>query len=223
MTSLEERLHAIRLRIQQAARRKGHQNVQLLGVTKTVPQSSVCEAYALGLAQFGENRVQEALPKVAALPMAEWHFIGRLQTNKVKDVVGRFALIQSVDRWRLAEALQEAAQRQDQRIRILIQVNVGEEQQKGGVLPGELPDFLYDVSKLHNLQVDGLMTIPPFTENPEDARPYFKKVYRLFSECTIPGIGMHILSMGMSNDFEVAIEEGSNLVRVGSALFGERN
>lgn len=221
MTTLKERLEIIRLRVERAARRTGR-DVQLLAVTKTVSADNIREAFTQGLTQFGESRVQEALPKMEELPQAQWHFIGQLQTNKVKDVVGRFALIHSVDRWRLAEALQNAAQHLDLRVRILIQVNVGGEAQKGGILPGELTDFLTDVSRLRNLQVEGLMAIPPYTENPEDARPYFQKMNTLFTECKAPGTGMKILSMGMSNDFEVAIEEGANLVRVGSALFGER-
>ncbi|EEG76483.1 YggS family pyridoxal phosphate-dependent enzyme, partial [Dethiobacter alkaliphilus] len=188
-----------------------------------VSQEVVGQALELGLNTFGENRVQEALPKVAAFPGAQWHFIGRLQTNKAKEVVGHFALVHSVDRWRLVQALQKQAQEQETVVRALIQVNVGGEGQKGGISPTELQDFLAETVQCKNLQIEGLMTIPPFTENPEDARPYFREMNRLFVECSNKGFPMKYLSMGMSNDYTVAVEEGANLVRVGSAIFGERN
>jgi pyridoxal phosphate enzyme (YggS family) len=223
MTNLAERLSDIQMRVSDAALRSGHHDVKLLAVTKTISQSFIAEAIELGLTHFGENRVQEALPKVKAFPAVEWHFIGRLQTNKVKDVVGNFHLIHSVDRWRLAEALQNQAQQMNISVRILAQINVGEENQKGGVSPAETADFLYDLSKLSHIRVEGLMAIPPYTDNPEETRPYFQEMYRLYKHCQVPNVKMTWLSMGMSGDFEVAVEEGSNLVRVGSALFGERN
>lgn len=222
MNALAGRLEAIRTRMARAAQRSGRGNACLVAVTKTVPAATIAEAIQLGLTAFGENRVQEASAKIALFPTVQWHFIGRLQTNKVNEVVGRVQLIHSLDRWRLAEALQRQAQAQNFRVRVLIQVNLGGEAQKGGVSPAELRDFLAEVAKLPQLQVEGLMTIPPATAEPEEARPYFKEMFRLFNNCRIPGIEMKILSMGMSNDFEVAIEEGANLVRVGSLLFEER-
>lgn len=220
MSSLAARLDDIRIRMAGAAQRRGQDDVGLVAVTKTVPTALIAEAIALGLTVFGENRVQEASAKIEIFPAVQWHFIGRLQTNKVKDVVGRFQLIHSLDRWRLAEALQREAQAQNLRVRVLIQVNLGSEEQKGGVSPAELADFLSATASLPQLQVEGLMAIPPYMADPEEARPYFREMFRLFSSCRIHGREMKILSMGMSTDFEVAIEEGANLIRVGSLLFG---
>jgi len=219
MSSLAARLAEFRIRLSRATQRSGRGNVGMVAVTKTVPTAIIAEAIALGLTVFGENRVQEAWPKIEALPTVEWHFIGRLQTNKVKDVVGRFQLIHSLDRWRLAEALQREAQAQNLRVSVLIQVNLGGEEQKGGISPAELQDFLSATVDLPQLQVEGLMAIPPYMADPEEVRPYFREMFRLFSSCRIAGREMKILSMGMSHDFEVAIEEGANLIRVGSLLF----
>jgi PLP dependent protein len=222
MSDLTERLRDIRFRMRRAAALRGNNPIKLLAVTKTVPQSAIAQTIELGLTCFGENRVQEALPKIQAFPAAEWHFIGTLQTNKARDAVGRFALIQSLDRWRLAQALQEQAEKTGITVAVLVQVNVGGEKQKGGISPGELPDFLTAMSQLSHIRVEGLMTIPPYADDPEEIRPYFREMYRLFSGRQVAGVHMKWLSMGMSGDFETAIEEGANLVRVGSALFGER-
>ena len=223
MSDLSARLEEIQKQLRLVAHKSGKGDVQLVAVTKTVPLPVIAEAISLGLSSFGENRVQEALPKVAAYPQADWHYIGRLQTNKVKEVVGRFQLIQSLDRWKLAQALQDEAEAQGIVVRVLVQVNIGEEEQKGGIAPGELADFLAEVAGLKHLQVEGLMTVPPFTDDPEEVRPYFKRMFQLFCNFTIPGVQMKTLSMGMSGDFTVAVEEGATLVRVGGALFGERN
>jgi len=219
MSSLAARLDEIRMRMVRAAQRSGRGDVGLVAVTKMVPLALIAEAVELGLTVFGENRVQEASAKIEIFPTVEWHFIGRLQTNKVKDVVGRFELIHSLDRWRLAEALQREAQAQNLQVRVLIQVNLGGEEQKGGVSPAELHDFLSAAANLPQLQVEGLMAIPPYMADLEEVRPYFREMFRLFSSCRIAGREMKILSMGMSHDFEVAIEEGANLIRVGSLLF----
>jgi PLP dependent protein len=216
---LAENIAVVRKRLRDASLRAGGSEVKLVAVTKTVPLSIISEALSLGLHAFGENRVQEALEKTTILPQAEWHFIGRLQTNKAKDVVGRFSLVHSLDRWKLALALQEAAAKRDIAVNVLVQVSIAGEEQKGGLPPSELLDFLHAVSGLSHLRVQGLMTMPPFTDDPEEMRPYFSRMYRLFSSCAVPGISMKYLSMGMSADFEVAVEEGSNLVRVGSAIF----
>ena len=223
MTNLAKQITQVKNRLTQAADRSGQRDVRLIAVTKTVPVDVVGQALELGLTTFGENRVQEALPKVAAFPQAQWHFIGKLQTNKVKDVVGQFQLIHSVDRWRLAKAIDKQAAEQNITVHALVQVNVGGEGQKGGVDPAELKDFLIATAGCKNLKIAGLMTIPPFTEDPEEARPYFREMYRLFTICGKDGFAMKYLSMGMSNDFTVAVEEGANLVRVGSAIFGQRN
>ncbi|MBT9142433.1 MAG: hypothetical protein DDT29_00827 [Dehalococcoidia bacterium] len=220
MSSLAARLDDIRTRMARAAQRSGRDEVGMVAVTKTVPTAIIAEAITLGLKTFGENRVQEAWPKIEVFPAVEWHFIGRLQTNKVKDVVGRFKLIHSLDRWRLAEALQQEAQAQELQISVLIQVNLGGERQKGGISPVELDDFLAATTDLPRLRVEGLMAIPPYTADSEEARPYFREMFRLFNNCRTSGREMKLLSMGMSNDFETAIEEGANLIRVGSLLFG---
>jgi PLP dependent protein len=220
MGLLADNIAVVRKRLQEASLRAGGREVKLVAVTKTVPAAIISKALSLGLHAFGENRVQEALEKTAVLPQAEWHFIGRLQTNKAKDVVGSFSLVHSLDRWKLAIALQEAAAKKDIAVNVLVQVSIAGEEQKGGLPPSELHDFLHAVSGLSHLSVQGLMTMPPYTDDPEEMRPYFSKMYRLFSSCAVPGVSMKYLSMGMSGDFEVAVEEGSNLVRVGSAIFG---
>jgi pyridoxal phosphate enzyme (YggS family) len=223
MSGLAHNLATVRARLHEAARRFGYNEIKLVAVTKTVPPECIAEALALGLRSFGENRVQEALPKIMRFPDADWHFIGRLQTNKAKDVVGCFSLVQSLDRWKLACALQQQAETKGVLVNVLVQVNVAGEKQKGGVAPGELYDFLAAAAGLPNIRVQGLMAIPPYTPDAEEVRPYFKQMYRLFRECPVPGVQMQILSMGMSGDYAVAVEEGANMVRVGSALFGERN
>ncbi|HHX74660.1 MAG TPA: YggS family pyridoxal phosphate-dependent enzyme [Firmicutes bacterium] len=223
MNTLAERIDRVRSKIAAAAARGRGQAVQLLAVTKTVPPEVIAQAMSCGLTLFGENRAQEALPKIKRFPQAEWHFIGQLQTNKVKNVVGRFALIHSLDRWKLATALQARAEITGQPVRVLVQVNVGREPQKGGVLPEDVPAFLREVAQLSHLRVEGLMAIPPAVSDPEDSRPYFRALYELFRSIDMPGVKMKTLSMGMSADYEVAVEEGANLVRVGSLLFGERS
>lgn len=217
MRDLRQNLALIRYRLREAGR-----EVRLVAVTKNVPASLVGEALALGVQSFGENRLQEAMPKMAMFPQADWHFIGRLQTNKVRDAVGRFSLIHSLDRWDLAMALQQQAQKKGVTVKALVQVNVAGEQQKGGLPPEELTDFLTAVAGLSCLQVAGLMTVPPYEDDPERVRPFFREMSRLFRTCRVPGVRMQILSMGMSNDYLVAVEEGATLVRLGSAIFGSR-
>ncbi len=222
MNKLRANIEAVRASLLWAAGKSGQDNVRLIAVTKTVPAAVIGEAMQFGLTSFGENRLQEALPKVEMYPDADWHFIGRLQTNKVKDVIGRFNLIHSLDRWKLAEALNGHAENLGKKVSVLVQVNIAGEAQKGGMAPAELQDFLCDTSTLSSLCVEGLMTVPPYEEDAEKVRPYFREMNRLFRSFSIPGIKMNILSMGMSHDFTVAVEEGANLVRIGSAIFGER-
>ena len=171
MKQLAVQVNEVKQRLQQAVSRAGGQTVNLVAVTKTVPTERIGEALALGLTSFGESRVQEAMPKLALYPQAEWHFIGRLQTNKVKDVVGNFSLIHSLDRWKLALALQREAEKSGLTVRALAQVNIGRETQKGGLDPQEVEDFLYEAGKLSRLKIEGLMAVPPYSDNPEDARP----------------------------------------------------
>ncbi len=205
-------------KIQSAAVKSGRDpsSVRLIAVTKTVPPVKIREAVDTGISHIGENRLQEALPKreaLADLPLT-WHFIGHLQTNKAKKAVEQFDWIQCIDRPELAEKLNQAAPRQ---LPVLIEVKLHDEPSKSGVVESELPGFIEHFRRYDRLDLRGLMVIPPFFENPEDVRPYFRKL-RLLAE----QFGLRELSMGMSNDFEVAIEEGATMVRVGSALFGER-
>ncbi len=201
-----------------------------MAVSKTFPPERIREAYAAGLRVFGENRVQEFAGKNEAirdLSGAEWHLIGHLQSNKANKAVELFSAVDSVDSVKLAEKLNAAAQRLEKNIDVLIEVNVGGEQAKSGVDPEseELEALLSVASKLTHLQIRGLMTIPPFTDDPQGARPYFRQMRELRDRIAVrklPGVAMNVLSMGMSHDFEIAIEEGSTCVRLGTAIFGER-
>jgi pyridoxal phosphate enzyme (YggS family) len=215
-----------------AARRAGRNpdEVSLMAVTKTFPPEAIAEAYAAGQRVFGENRVQEFMGKagaVAHLAGAEFHLIGHLQSNKAAKAAELFQAVDSVDSVRLAERLNAAAGNLQKRLPALIEVNIGGEEAKSGVAPGsaEFEALLAAAANLPNLQFCGLMTIPPFTEDPEGARPHFRQLRELRAALAarhLPGVGMDTLSMGMSHDFEVAIEEGSTCVRVGTAIFGER-
>jgi pyridoxal phosphate enzyme (YggS family) len=222
----------IRERISQAAVRSGHapDSITLMAVSKVVEPERIREAYQAGIRVFGENRVQEfteKAPALAGLKNAEWHLIGHLQTNKAKKAIELFQAVDSVDSLRLAEKLNQAAQQTNKKLSVLIEINVGGEESKSGVAPdsSELEELLQGLTQLDHLQVRGLMTIPPFTEDPQNSRPYFRRLRELrdiIAARKLPRIEMDVLSMGMSHDFEVAIEEGSTCVRVGTAIFGER-
>lgn len=224
---LGERIQTIQKRIAEAALRvrRNPEEITLLAVTKTFPAETVQEAYRLGLRDFGENRVQEALEKMPRLPPdSRWHFIGRLQTNKINKVLGRFALIHSVDSLRLAEALSNRAGGEGQAV--LLEVNTSDEESKAGVAPREALEMAEKISRLPGLDLKGLMTVGPLTDDPQKQRDAFKRLKGLFDEIvgkSWRGPAFGVLSMGMSGDFETAIEEGSTLVRVGTAIFGERN
>ncbi len=220
-------LQHVRERIEKACARSGRSaaEVILLGASKTVPPERIKEFYKCGLKTFGENRVQEFTAKYEALRGLDidWHFIGRLQTNKVKYLMGKVSLIHSVDRKSLADEIEKRAQRAGLIQRVLLEVNVGGEETKGGVAPGELPELFSYVKGLPSLKVEGLMTIPPYREDPEEVRPFFSKLRELKRRLEEEfGTTLKHLSMGMSHDFEVAIEEGATIVRVGTLLFGER-
>ncbi|MEW5921815.1 MAG: YggS family pyridoxal phosphate-dependent enzyme [Bacillota bacterium] len=222
---LEQNLGMINERLARAAAKRGIslREITLVAVCKTVPAEQIRHACNLGIRHFGENRVQEALPKIAALPQGLcWHFIGHLQTNKVKQVLGQFSLIQSLDRLKLAYALQQEGEKLKRIVDVLLQVNIGAEESKYGFQVEEVEDALIAVADCPNIRVQGLMAIAPYLPDPEELRPYFRRLYRIFKTIDIPGVEMKFLSMGMTNDFEVAVEEGSNMVRVGTALFGER-
>jgi pyridoxal phosphate enzyme (YggS family) len=201
-----------------------------MAVTKTQPSERIREAYAAGLRLFGENRVQEFAGKAGALQDladAEWRMIGHLQTNKAAKTVELFAGVDSVDSLRLAERLNASARTLGKKIAVLIEINVGGEAAKSGVAAEseELQELLHRAAALEHLDFQGLMTVPPFTDDPQQARPYFRKLRELRDQIAgrrLPGVGMQVLSMGMSHDFAVAVEEGSTCVRVGRGIFGKR-
>jgi len=222
-----ERLAWVLERIERACGRSGRdpKEVTLLGATKGVPPSTIEEFIACGLKVFGENRAQEFLKKYEAIhdPGIEWHFIGKLQTNKVKYILGKVSLIHSLDRESLTDEIDKRAGRYSLCQNVLIEVNVGGESTKGGVRPENLKRLYEYALTKQNLRVVGLMAIPPYREDPEEVRPYFAKL-RAFKESLEEEFGAELthLSMGMSSDFEVAVEEGATIVRVGTLLFGER-
>ncbi len=230
--SLANNIAAVRERINAAARRAGREasSVSLMAVCKTFPADRIREAYAAGQRLFGENRVQEFAGKAGALrdlQHAEFHMIGHLQSNKAAQAAELFAGIDSVDSLRLADKLNAAAEKLNRNLDVLIEINVGGEAAKSGVAPGspELESVLHAAPRFDHLKIRGLMTIPPFTDDPEGARHYFRKLREVRDQIAgrkLPGVNMDVLSMGMSHDFEVAIEEGATCVRVGTAIFGER-
>jgi PLP dependent protein len=226
-SDIRANLAAVQARIAAAARRAGRspESVLLVAVSKTVGIEGVRAALAAGVPALGENRVQEAREKIAALGRpVPWHLIGHLQTNKVKDALESFELIHSVDRLPLAEALSRRAVESGRRADVLVQVNVAEEPQKGGFRTDELRAALETMAGLKGLRLRGLMTIPPLPRDPEDSRPQYKEMRRLLEEARRWGHGADLaeLSMGMSGDFEVGVEEGATIVRVGTAIFGPR-
>jgi hypothetical protein len=230
--SISDNIAVIQRHIAAAAGHAGRDadEIALMAVTKTQSTDRIRQAYAAGLRLFGENRVQEFSEKtelLADLGEAEWHMIGHLQSNKAVKALELFQSVDSVDSVRLAEKLNAAGQTQNKTISVLIEVNVGGEEVKSGVLPDsrDLDDLLAAAPRLSALRFRGLMTVPPFTEDPEGSRPYFRKLRDIrdaIRRRKLPAIAMDVLSMGMSHDFEVAIEEGSTCVRVGTAIFGER-
>ena len=230
--SVAENVAEVRQRIAAAARRAGRnpKEIELMAVSKTFPPERIREAYDAGLRTFGENRVQEFAAKALALGDlhdAEWHMIGHLQSNKAAAAAAAFTAVDSLDSLKLAEKLNASAEKLGKKINVLIEVNVGGEAAKSGVAADsdELDNLLNAAPALERLQFRGLMSIPPFAEDAREARPYFQKLRALRDQIAaqrLPAVCMDVLSMGMSHDFEIAIEEGSNCVRVGTAIFGER-
>jgi PLP dependent protein len=229
---IAENIAQVRERIAAAARRSGRDpgEITLMGVSKTFSAECIREAHAAGLRVFGENRVQEFASKADALRDlrdAEWHLIGHLQSNKAAKATELFDAVDSVDSVRTAEKLNASAESAGKTLSVLIEINVGGEQAKSGVAPGadDLEHILQGAARWGNLKIQGLMTVPPYTEDPEGARPYFRQLRQIRDSIAarkLPQIGTAVLSMGMSHDFEVAIEEGATCVRVGTAIFGER-
>ncbi|MGO8795099.1 MAG: YggS family pyridoxal phosphate-dependent enzyme [Candidatus Sulfotelmatobacter sp.] len=230
--SISENIAVVRERIAAAARRTGRspEGIALMAVSKTHPLQRIREAYDAGLRLFGENRVQELAGKiesVADMRDIEWHLIGHLQSNKAAKAVELFRAVDSVDSLKLAEKLNVAARQLRKTLPVLIEINVGGEAAKSGAAPNSpsLDELLLAAPRLEALSFRGLMTVPPFTEDPEGARPYFRLLCELRDEIearNLPAVVMEELSMGMSHDFAVAIDEGSTCVRVGTAIFGER-
>jgi pyridoxal phosphate enzyme (YggS family) len=228
MNHIAANITAIRSRITEACLRSNRDphSVRLIAVSKIKPAELIKEAFEAGQQLFGENYVQELCTKddVLEIPLL-WHFIGALQTNKVKYLRGRVAMIHSVDRLSLAKEIDRQWRKLDQKISILLQINIGDEKSKAGCSYSEAVHLAKEVSQLEYVEIKGLMCLPPQTENSEQVRPYFRRL-RLLSEeiadLNLPGIKMEELSMGMSGDFETAVEEGATLVRVGTAIFGER-
>lgn len=230
--SIAENIARVREQICAAARRTGRKldEIQLMAVTKEVSADRIREAHYAGVQLFGENRVQEFQTKRDALQElagAQWRMIGHLQTNKAPRAAELFDAVDSIDSVRLAQKLNSAAQHCGKRLPVLIEINVGGELSKSGIAPdsAELEQLLGIGTELASLEFCGLMAVPPYSDDPEQSRQYFRQMKQLFSEISrrqVPAVRMEVLSLGMSHDFEIAIEEGSTCVRVGTAIFGER-
>ena len=229
MNFIQENVAQVRERIAGACRRSARlpEDVKLLAVSKTFPPEAIRGAYDAGLRDFGENRVQEAQAKRPALSdlSITWHLVGHLQTNKAKAARDLFHWVHSVDSFRLAQKLDQATDAGGGRLPVLLEVNLGGEASKAGVGENEIVALAEQLSQLATLELRGLMVIPPFFDDPEQVRPYFRRLRELAREIdtrNIPNVSLRELSMGMSHDFEIAIEEGSTIVRVGTAIFGTR-
>ena len=226
---LKENLEQVQKNICAACEKAGRNRneVTLIAVSKTKPVEMLQEIYDCGVRDFGENKVQEMCDKMEVLPEdIHWHMIGHLQTNKVKYIVGRTTLIHSVDSLKLANEIQKQAEKKDVIADILVEVNIAEEESKFGIHKEETIELVREIAKLPNIRIKGLMTIAPFVENAEDNRLYFREIRQLSVDIknqNIDNVSMDVLSMGMTGDYMVAIEEGATLVRVGTGIFGERN
>ena len=224
-----ENLKEVEKNIMEACKKSGRDRneVTLIAVSKTKPISMIEEAYETGIREFGENKPQELRDKYQELPKdIHWHMIGHLQRNKVKYVVGNASLIHSVESIRLAEAINQEAEKKDIVMPVLVEVNVAEEESKFGITVSDCETFIREIAKLEHISVQGLMTIAPFVENAEDNRKYFAKLRELSADIAaknIDNVSMCNLSMGMTGDYQVAIEEGATMVRVGTGIFGHRN
>ena len=230
LADIEYNYKTIEERIAEAAIKSGRsrEDITFLSATKTVPPELINYAISLGLKYIGENKVQELLSKYDSYNLndATLHFIGHLQTNKVKQIVDKVDMIQSVDSVKLAKEISKQSVAKGVNTDILVEINIGNEENKSGVLPEQAEDLLWEISKMDNIFVKGLMTIPPICENEQKIRKYFHKMHNIFidiSDKNIDNISMEVLSMGMSSDYYEAITEGATMVRIGSSLFGERN
>lgn len=225
---IAENIKSIRQRVAAAALKNGRkpEDITIIAVTKTVEPDKILKAWDENLIDFGENRVQELKRKYDLIDRpCNWHLIGHLQKNKVKDVIGKAKLIHSVDNYELAQEIQKRAANACITMDVLIETNISGEESKFGIAPDQLKEFIREIAVLPNLKVKGLMTIAPNFEEKERTRPIFKELYKIFVDIrkeNIDNIDMKCISAGMSNDFDVAIEEGSNIVRVGTSIFGKR-
>ncbi|SER53208.1 YggS family pyridoxal phosphate-dependent enzyme [Lachnobacterium bovis] len=226
---LKENLKDVQSKVLEACKRanRNPQDVTLVAVSKTKPVEMLQEIYDCGIRNFGENKVQELVGKIESLPKdIKWHMIGHLQTNKVKYIVGNVELIHSVDSIHLAKEISKQSVKKNVTSHVLIEVNIAEEESKFGLKKEDVLNTITEISKMPNIKVDGLMTIAPYVVNPEENRNFFRKIKQLavdISNQNIDNVSMNILSMGMTGDYEVAIEEGATIVRVGTGIFGERN
>lgn len=227
-TNITVNIETVRQRIEAAAakRNRSSASIKLLAATKTISPAVIEEAIRAGITAAGENYVQEAQAKIAAIGKpVEWHLIGHLQTNKAKYAVKLFDYIHSLDRMDLAREIDKRAARAERKINVLVEINVSGEKTKNGIPASQAIGFMKGISTLENLSVKGLMTMAPYSDNPENSRPYFSELRNLQKKIIaedIAGIQLPELSMGMTDDFEIAIEEGSTIVRIGRAIFGER-
>lgn len=225
---IAENIGQVRERIVTAAKRAGRnpKEVTLIAVSKTKPVEMLSAAYAAGERQFGENKVQELCAKFPAMPEdTVWHMIGHLQTNKVRQVIDKAALIHSLDNIKLAQVIQSEAEKRERICDVLLEVNIAGEDSKYGLAPEGVEKFVREITKFDRIHVCGLMTVAPFTQNPEENREYFRQMKRLavdISAKNIDNVSMKVLSMGMTGDYEIAVEEGATMVRVGTGIFGER-
>jgi hypothetical protein len=226
---LKDNLQEVEARIQRACQKAGRSRdeITLIAVSKTKPISDLEEIYQEGVRCFGENKVQELCSKIEAMPQdIQWHMIGHLQRNKVKYIIGKVALIHSVDSYRLAEEINIQAKKQHMVVPILVEVNIAEETSKFGVTKEDAMELVRQIAALDGVSVKGLMTIAPYVVDSEENRLYFRKIKELSIDIAgqnIDNVSMDILSMGMTGDYEVAIEEGATMVRVGTGIFGQRN
>jgi pyridoxal phosphate enzyme (YggS family) len=227
-TNIAANIDKVRQKIAAAATRcnRSPDSIKLLAVSKTFSSFAVEQAINAGITAFGENYIQEAKEKITAIEKrVEWHMIGHLQTNKAKYAVNLFEYIHSIDRLELAQEINKRAGLINRKINILIEINISGEKTKFGITPSHAAGLIKEISVLENLSIKGLMTMAPYSENSENSRPYFAELRNLQQNIInegIPGIQMENLSMGMTDDFEVAIEEGATIVRIGRAIFGER-
>ena len=228
MNTIRDHLNEVRENIQKACEKAGRspQEVTLIAVSKTKPLFMLEEAYEAGARDFGENKVQEILEKHPKMPEdARFHMIGHLQRNKVKQVLPHAVLIHSVDSYRLAEQISQEAGKLGITAKILLEINVAKEESKFGMMPEDVEEMAGQIAALPHLQIEGLMTIAPFVDDPEKNRPVFRKLYQLsvdIKKKNIDNVNMGVLSMGMTGDYQVAVEEGSTMIRVGTGIFGAR-